>query len=298
MASVFFCNNLMSMLNRGMQEPESKVVLKKKRRRKQYLRLNRKKYNVSLFPRIVKRDIRRLYPQILLNLLNTGNIANMQEFFFTFSNSACSFHENYLHGDVRESSLQQMATILMVEQDLMPDYAFTLRGARIKQYLRRSDYSEVICDVIFSGTKIYHYEPDSCAAVSAPTRVSELTTENEDDSHTTTDRSPSSSSTSSTSNSEKSTASVEDGARSVDMFLNRFAVSASATAVHHQSNHQSLVINETCVDRPRLFPSLRKGLVTAPFRVVMPAQLVLTVNGENRVTGVHFLDGINNVSLG
>lgn len=136
------------------------AVIKKKR-----FRPNKKRYRVSMFPRVFKRDLRRLYPRMLANILNSDDSSLLRSFFATFSVPFCN-----VSGETATmvkdqpllkpptSDVDDLVLNFSIEQELMPDLAVTMKGASIKQYLNRNGHSQVICGIQFVGMKVYEYE--------------------------------------------------------------------------------------------------------------------------------------------
>lgn len=141
------------------------LAVKKKR-----YRPNKKRYRVSLFPRVVKRDIRRFLPQMLANVMNAADPLLMRSFFSTFALPSFAMmgptETNVLNDVVKKPPHGDMDSVVMnfaVEQDLLPDLAISLDGAGIRQFLNRKDESHVVCRLTLMGTKLYEYEKcDSC----------------------------------------------------------------------------------------------------------------------------------------
>lgn len=141
------------------------LAVKKKR-----YRPNKKRYRVSLFPRVVKRDIRRFLPQMLANVMNAADPLLMKSFFSTFALPSFGMRgpteTNVLNEVVKKPPNGDMDALVMnfaVEQDLLPDLAVSLDGAGIRQFLNRKDESHVVCRITLMGTKLYEYEKcDAC----------------------------------------------------------------------------------------------------------------------------------------
>lgn len=149
----------------GVTTLGEKLAVKKKR-----YRPNKKRYRVSLFPRVVKRDIRRFLPQMLTNVMNAADPLLMRSFFTTFALPSFGMtgptETNILNEVVKKPPNGDMDSLVMnltVEQDLLPDLAVSLDGAGIRQFLNRKDESHVVCRITLMGTKLYEYEKcDAC----------------------------------------------------------------------------------------------------------------------------------------
>lgn len=139
------------------------TIIKKRR-----FRPNKKRYLARLFPRVIKRDLRRLYPMMLVNILNAADPILIRSFFQTYSVPTLDIigekkvlvNNSYVlkpsMGDV-DSIVNNIA----VEHELMPDLTVQMNGAYIKQFLNDKSHSEVMCQIMFSGTKLFRYERTS-----------------------------------------------------------------------------------------------------------------------------------------
>jgi hypothetical protein len=133
-------------------------------------RLNKKRYRANLFPRIIKRDIRRLYPRMLANAMNEGNPKILAAFFATFARADCLVDKQYQDENnsmVRANfrSLEMMLLNFSVHCDLVPDVTVDLHRSTIHQFRIPSEHkntpifsSEILCEMVISGTKIYSYD--------------------------------------------------------------------------------------------------------------------------------------------
>lgn len=113
------------------------------------------------FPRVLKRDIRRDYGTMLLNVMNSFDGELTSKFFRTFCVQDCYkfdlFPEvkNYNLPCVRQvNGLDQIVFSLLHDLSHTPDCVLTMRSSHIRQ---RSDIkgSQVVLRVLFQGTKIY-----------------------------------------------------------------------------------------------------------------------------------------------
>jgi hypothetical protein len=133
-------------------------------------RLNKKRYRANLFPRIVKRDIRRLYPRMLANVVNAGNAQLVGAFFATFARVDCLFSKESLRNDpsIDKPTFNNLEMFLLhfaIHCDLAPDVTVGLEHCKIHRYLCASEHknnpkfsSEIVCDMVITGTKIYSYD--------------------------------------------------------------------------------------------------------------------------------------------
>jgi len=133
-------------------------------------RLNRNKYEprLNLFPRILKRDIRRSYASMLVNVMNSFDVEMMVKFFSAFCLRSC-----YLFDDSTEALAvepvrpvnsvfrrvrgpEHIALHLLRGMDLVPDCIIRLIGAEILQTANHSG-SKIVCRVQIDGTKLFTY---------------------------------------------------------------------------------------------------------------------------------------------
>lgn len=145
-------------LNCLFAEPSRTTSTKKKR-----IRTNRRLYP---FPRIVKRDIRRMYPSMLANVMNSGDLSFLSSFLEEFASKRCQFID-YFPGssDINLSwnrTFVGMPAVMQyfssfwnsTSQAFIPDFHIKVRWAAIKQFLNQ-DHSELMCGLSFSATPIY-----------------------------------------------------------------------------------------------------------------------------------------------
>ena len=100
-----------SVSNDSTEDSSVSVVISKKAVKK---RLNKKRYTVNLFPRIIKRDLRRLYPRMLSNVMNAGDPCLLAAFFATFARPDCSFNQQCPNAKSPEvESFRNLDTLLL-----------------------------------------------------------------------------------------------------------------------------------------------------------------------------------------
>lgn len=121
----------------------------------------RKRYVVSLFPRVIKRDIRRMYPRMLANLVNGCDPEQLLSFFATYSVASMEFRSEFQNKEhpVADNGVYGLVSNIIAEQELMPDFTLSIKRAYVKQFLFVKDKSQIIVEVHCSGTKIYEYDP-------------------------------------------------------------------------------------------------------------------------------------------
>lgn len=156
----------------------------KNNRKKRKLHVNNISKNIKriLVPRILNTDIRKKYPIMINNILNSGNLTYIKQFLYTFTtmhnSSVCWKHCRYI--DKKSHSLPQnhnpccllgqKSTLLQYEHIselsyflflsivAMPDRVFTMTNCEI---FSRSDSFETKITVYFimTGTKSYETDP-------------------------------------------------------------------------------------------------------------------------------------------
>jgi hypothetical protein len=114
------------------------------------------------FPRVLKRDIRRDYGAMLINVLNSFDGDLTAKFFTQFCIQDChkldifpEVTKDYnLPGFRRVDGLNQIVYHLLHDLSHIPDSVFCMKGSHIRQ---RSDItgSQVCVRVLFQGTKTY-----------------------------------------------------------------------------------------------------------------------------------------------
>lgn len=116
---------------------------------KKRCRPNKKRYRVSLFPRVVKRDLRRFYPQMMANVMNAADSFLLRAFFTTFAGPSFEMtgpvEINELYDAVRQPNFGDIDALVLnfaIEQELLPDLALSLNGAGIRQFLHRKGERE------------------------------------------------------------------------------------------------------------------------------------------------------------
>jgi hypothetical protein len=138
----------------------------KKRKRKSYY------IPKFAFPRILKRDIRRDYAIMLTNVLNSADENLMSKFFNRYSMNSCQyvdcFPDEYLNNRpfVRiAKGIDAIVFRLLQDFSSIPDFVIRLLNTRIKQS-HDVPGSQIVCNVEFSGTKMFHYmRPDLISSI-------------------------------------------------------------------------------------------------------------------------------------
>lgn len=144
--------------------------------KKKRLRPDKLKYRASLFPRVIKRDVRRLFPQMVANVWNSSDPALFRAFFETFATSNFSVSGipevvlDDINGVVKQppKDMDGLVSHYEVEQDLMVDVVVHLEESGIKQFLHRSNHSQVIIQYQICGTKLYEYKAAPAAILLPP----------------------------------------------------------------------------------------------------------------------------------
>ncbi len=112
-------------------------------------------------PKVLRKDIRRSYADMLANVTNSADIRNVEGFFSTFSRRDLMFVEdceNTPSGErLRNTQLSGMAVFLQFwfnRMTLVPDGVVQINDVKV---VTRSDTedSRVICGFSFDGTRLY-----------------------------------------------------------------------------------------------------------------------------------------------
>eukprot|EP00981_Chlorochromonas_danica_P003745 scaffold688_cov149-Ochromonas_danica.AAC.3 len=102
------------------------------------MRHRKPRQRVSPFPRILKRDIRRDYPAMYANVLNTAERSCIEAFLRTFCVPSCAMEDFYLHQTstsleripvVKLFSVDRIVNRLSTEIEGAPDFAMRLLKA-------------------------------------------------------------------------------------------------------------------------------------------------------------------------
>lgn len=126
-------------------------------------RPNKKKYLKNDFPRIIKRDFRRLFPQMYANVFNSGNRDLIHSFCSTYirPDSIISNDAYSAYGKPQYDGIGSVVDHIIIQQDLMPDFMLRVGGVKIKQFKLPNRRSELSFQIEVSGTKVYRYERSS-----------------------------------------------------------------------------------------------------------------------------------------
>jgi hypothetical protein len=131
----------------------------------------RKRRKVHLFPRVIKRDIRRQLPYMLANALNASDSVHLSHFLDRFCRPECSLIDDFpkvaamLGMNTFRLSLLGINNLILhftAQMEAVPDFAVRLHSSAIKQYLHEPR-SEIICKVSFLGTKVFDLIPSESA---------------------------------------------------------------------------------------------------------------------------------------
>jgi len=145
------------------EKPAKPITIKPK---KQYY------IRARALPPILKRDIRRDYPAILINMCNSGDMSLVSQYFQQFSLPNCQFIGHYPGAHVTNYStfrttMHRTGVIALVKHDigLFPDFSLRFQDAKI---IRKEGERgcQIVINVHMTGTMIY--EDDWCVSSSAP----------------------------------------------------------------------------------------------------------------------------------
>eukprot|EP00981_Chlorochromonas_danica_P000032 scaffold21_cov179-Ochromonas_danica.AAC.5 len=116
---------------------------------------------VNMFPRIPKRDFRREFPTMVVNVANSGDFDAFGHFMRSTSHPSClllDYKRGGVNSDLTEpihrvSGVNQIVDFLVNLISCTPDFALVLKKAQIKQHLHKGG-CEVILDLHIRGTRI------------------------------------------------------------------------------------------------------------------------------------------------
>lgn len=117
---------------------------------------------VHLIPRILKRDIRRDFPTMIINVYNSNDTELVRKFFRTYSVGSCHMNSYAETEEVtsefirRLDGLEKILGVLFVSMLSCPDSIVRLLDARIKQHLDREG-SQLIMTGRVQGTRIKEF---------------------------------------------------------------------------------------------------------------------------------------------
>lgn len=132
-------------------------------KKKKRIRTNRR---LHPFPRIVKRDIRRMYPAMLANVMNSGDLSLLSDFLVEFAVKKCRYTDYFPGSDTVNlswnRSFEGVPAVMKyfasywtpAAQALIPDFNVKVRWAAVKQFLNK-EHSELTCGLTFSATPIF-----------------------------------------------------------------------------------------------------------------------------------------------
>jgi hypothetical protein len=143
------------------------------RRKKQKLRkqlMNSQIYSSTFVKptmRIVKRDIRKHYCEMITNVLNNHDKVLLKEFLSTFCFPDCSVSDLNPNGACAASKacnatgIDDIASIWFSGFDLMPDFTFQLNNSMIYAPSSHSGTrSRIVSKLVFQGTKVFDLNTD------------------------------------------------------------------------------------------------------------------------------------------
>eukprot|EP00981_Chlorochromonas_danica_P011678 scaffold4209_cov160-Ochromonas_danica.AAC.5 len=122
---------------------------------------------VNPLPRILKRDIRRDFPTMMMNVFNSRDAQTVCTFFMNFSVGSCHMN-SYLREEGQErpdfgkipirrlDGLNQILSVMSGCMGSCPDFAMRLKDAKIKQHLNRAG-SQLVLTCRAQGTRVEDY---------------------------------------------------------------------------------------------------------------------------------------------
>jgi hypothetical protein len=142
-------------------------IEKKKRKRKSYYI---PKYQ---YPRILKRDVRRDYAVMLTNVLNAADENLLAKFLNRYAMNSCQYVDCFPDENINYQPFVRYAKgidaiVYRLIQDFssIPDFVIRLLNSHIIQRHDTKEGSQIVCNVEFSGTKMFYYQrPDLITSV-------------------------------------------------------------------------------------------------------------------------------------
>jgi hypothetical protein len=113
------------------------------------------------FPRILKRDIRRAYSTMYINVTNSGDASLIRRFFSQYCVPQCDFLDTFpftvtpLH-----TGRDNVIDYIIAMTEVIPDLAMTLQTAGIHRLHPHDTASSVQCRTLTRGTKLYYSKVD------------------------------------------------------------------------------------------------------------------------------------------
>jgi len=166
-------SNVPIRYKRCLDEDSSASTIEHEHTSRRKRALSSEKYSdrrLKIYPRVLKRDIRRNYATMLVNVMNSYEVEMMVKFFSAFCVRSC-----YLYDDSTEAlAVQPISSVnnsisirrvrgpeyialhLLRGMDLVPDCTIKLLAAEIRQGLEPTG-SQVVCRVQINGTKLFSY---------------------------------------------------------------------------------------------------------------------------------------------
>lgn len=127
-------------------------------------RRRRRRRCVSLFPRILKRDVRRLFPSMYINAMNSRQCETINDFLSTFCVKSCKIIDgcNYAYfcdslanlcRPITINGLPNFLSLMNLKMSSLPDGIVQLKDSYIQQQLHTPG-SKVLMKVRVQGTLI------------------------------------------------------------------------------------------------------------------------------------------------
>lgn len=140
----------------------------------------RRKIRLNILPRILKKDIRRDYPLMYINAMNSGDGSLIAKFFLTYGVGDCQAVDYVpvkLGGSVarRNIGLQEVCRAFQFVVEEMPDIVGRLMESRIVRRVDQDTSSVVITSQVHA-TKIMPSPEDSSMVISLSFEFTSITT--------------------------------------------------------------------------------------------------------------------------
>lgn len=114
-----------------------------------------------IFPPIPAGDFRREFPTILINAFNSGDLDAITSFFRSSFTPNCCLVEciksgkasGFKHVICETRGVDNLINTVLALVNSSPDYIFTVKSARIKQYLHRGG-CDILSEIHVHGTRV------------------------------------------------------------------------------------------------------------------------------------------------
>ncbi len=176
-SSSFSSSSSLSPLSVKLFKKNSKTKLSKKLliEKCHINNISKKPYKI-IVPRLIESDIRKQYPIMFINVLNSSNIDALSFFMYKYTHRGCTYQSicRAANTRIKESfmidNIHQLVTFYDTLHHIVPDHTYHLLSAEVKT---RSDTftSMIYIDFQINGTKMYDLTPSSAHDIALSSSV-------------------------------------------------------------------------------------------------------------------------------